>query len=321
MPHTRTDRIWTSRQTGKHLLLLLTLDHHADDAGACQLAQAELAAHLDCEPRTVRRIAADLEQAGCITIEQTRPLTYHLTLAGEPDTSDTSAGESTAKPDISHAEKRTLKFKVKDKVKEDSSRDTSLTSLSAHPDISHALQQRGVYAAPAEQIAQRASAAGLDINDVIALFEYHLTATGGNIRLAVWRLKHNPLVPAASDTRQQRRGPVPADGQGSRAAFTKTLTDDPSETPSDSAPPPETSRTLWQDTLDVLRGQLPRATYDLHLAGSTQIDRNGETLTVAVRHDSARAWLTGPLYERICEAVRWAGGNERARVEFRVRSS
>jgi hypothetical protein len=73
---------------------------------------------------------------------------------------------------------------------------------------------------------------------------------------------------------------------------------------------PYSPETLWQTTLDELRHEMLRATYDLWLAGTrVVVEASSPTLlVVAARDQMARAWLALRLHPVIVRTVRAIAG-------------
>lgn len=76
---------------------------------------------------------------------------------------------------------------------------------------------------------------------------------------------------------------------------------------------------VWDRTLDILQGQMTRATFDTWLRGSRLLEENGVTWTVAVRHAYALDWLNSRLMPVIERAARHVAGREVA-VQFTVKA-
>lgn len=70
---------------------------------------------------------------------------------------------------------------------------------------------------------------------------------------------------------------------------------------------------FWSACLDVLALKLARAVFDNWLAGSVGVALSSQTLTVAVRNQYAKDWLTGrlhPVLLRVARAEYAASGND-----------
>jgi hypothetical protein len=85
------------------------------------------------------------------------------------------------------------------------------------------------------------------------------------------------------------------------------------------APLPFSPASLWQETLDELRVQMTRATFDQWLRGSTVVAEASTplSLTVAVRNRYAQAWLTHRLHGVIVRALATVAGCQ-VKVRFVV---
>lgn len=66
------------------------------------------------------------------------------------------------------------------------------------------LKQRGIWEAPAWEIARRAEEAGVDRRTLLTIADHHLAETGGNVQLAAWRLRELPLTPPAPPKQRER---------------------------------------------------------------------------------------------------------------------
>jgi hypothetical protein len=75
---------------------------------------------------------------------------------------------------------------------------------------------------------------------------------------------------------------------------------------------------IWQRTLDQLRLQMTRATFDTWLQDTQLIARNGEFSTVAVKNKAAQDWLQNRLYDTVQRTLSDILDDQPVEIEFQV---
>jgi hypothetical protein len=160
------------------------------------------------------------------------------------------------------------------------------------------LTANGVFAAPAAEIAEQAIRSGLDAEAVEHAFKRHLKQTS-KVELAIWRLREGLFDPS-------RNGLIAGDLQqlfeGSQGEERLTK--------------PERGDTVWEQVIDILRGQMTTATFETHLRGSYQVAQEEDHLVVAVQGRTAVAWLQGPRYWQVSQALQQVTGSGTTEVRF-----
>ncbi|MBN1137316.1 MAG: hypothetical protein JXM73_12075 [Anaerolineae bacterium] len=183
--------------------------------------------------------------------------------------------------------------------------------------IAAALQERGVFDAPAAHIAELMSGAGFDVERAVEVFLAQMADTEHSLALTVWRLRRGIFETASeAEARVERETRTAAwqqytwrkndqeDGEEEQAA---SGVDESVNMP---ATWELTAAQVWDAVLKELELEVTRATFDTWLRGARLVayDADGGLFTVAVGNGYAADWLTHRLDPAIRRALARVAG-------------
>jgi len=185
-------------------------------------------------------------------------------------------------------------------------------------EIERVLVEQGVFESAARQIAAMMADAGLSAEDAIRILRATIQSILSGmprgdeevIGLAVHRLQRGIWDAGEQSRRTLHRA---------RYAGDSPLPPGPPPPPEAPAPAdlPDGAEELWEQVLDALRLELPRATFETWLRPSRAVGREDGTLIVQVANDHARGWVDGRLRGMVERAVERVAG-EPLTVQFVV---
>ena len=185
-------------------------------------------------------------------------------------------------------------------------------------EIERALIEQGVFESAARQIAAAMSAAGLSAEDAIRILRATIQSVlSGMPRgdeevmgLAISRLQRGIWDAGEQSRRTLRRARYAGDSPPPPGPPT------PPDAPAPVAPRDGVEE-LWEQVLEALRLELPRATVETWLRPSRAVGRDDGVLVVQVANDHARGWLESRLRGMVERAVERVAG-EPLTVQFVV---